>query len=91
VREVEWLELAKLDLLAIIEYISNDNPDAALCFKNEIESKIQHLMLFPQIGRQGRVKNTREFVISDNYILVYQEVMKSIRIVRVLHSARLWP
>ena len=27
--ELEWLELARTDLLGIVDYISDDNPDAA--------------------------------------------------------------
>ncbi|WP_338015676.1 type II toxin-antitoxin system RelE/ParE family toxin [Photorhabdus bodei] len=34
---LEWRETARVDLLTIIDYISDDNPHAAQQLKNEIE------------------------------------------------------
>jgi plasmid stabilization system protein ParE len=39
VPELEWLELARTDLLGIVDYISDDNPDAAQRVKYDIEMK----------------------------------------------------
>lgn len=89
--KLEWLELARGDLLAIINYISDDNPDAAQRLKNDIEAKIGKLLDFPKIGRPGRIDGTRELVALANYIIVYQENDFSIRILRVLHAAQQWP
>ena len=36
---LEWKATAIADLLAIIDYISDDNPDAAQVLKDEIEHK----------------------------------------------------
>lgn len=36
---LEWKATAITDLLAIIDYISDDNPDAAQVLKDEIEHK----------------------------------------------------
>lgn len=89
--KLEWLELARGDLLAIIDYISDDNPDAAQRVKNDIEAKIENLLDFPKIGRPGRIKGTRELVAWANYIIVYQENDFYVRILRVLHAAQQWP
>ena len=89
--KLEWLELARGDLLGIVNYISDDNPDAAQRLKNDIESKIEQLLDFPKLGRTGRIDGTRELVALANYIIVYQEKDSSIRILRVLHSAQQWP
>lgn len=89
--KLEWLELARSDLLGIINYISDDNPDAAQRLKNDIEAKIEQLFDFPKIGRPGRIEGTRELVALANYIIVYQEYDFSIRILRVLHAAQQWP
>ncbi|MDA3869306.1 MAG: type II toxin-antitoxin system RelE/ParE family toxin [Gammaproteobacteria bacterium] len=89
--ELEWLELARTDLLGIVDYISDDNPDAAQRVKDDIEMKAEKLPEFPKIGRPGRVEGTRELVVWSNYILVYQEDALTVRILRVLHAAQQWP
>jgi len=91
VAELEWQGLARADLLAIVDYISDDNPDAAQRLKDDIEAKAEKLSDFPKMGRQGRVKGTRELVALANYIIVYQENPSTIRILRVLNAAQQWP
>lgn len=89
--ELEWLELARADLLAIVDYISDDNPDAAQRVKDDIEAKVEKLPDFPKLGRPGRIGGTRELVAWANYIVVYQEESFAVRILRVLHAAQQWP
>jgi addiction module RelE/StbE family toxin len=91
VPELEWLELARTDLLGIVDYISDDNPDAAQRVKDDIEMKANKLSEFSKIGRPGRVEGTRELIVWSNYILVYQEDALTVRILRVLHAAQQWP
>ncbi|WP_242518673.1 MULTISPECIES: type II toxin-antitoxin system RelE/ParE family toxin [Thiorhodovibrio] len=46
----------------------------------------------PSIGRLGRVRDTRELVISGtSYIVAYRVVGDLVLILRVLHGARRWP
>lgn len=89
--KLEWLELARGDLLRIINYISDDNPDAAQRLKNDIEEKIEQLLNFPKIGRPELKEGTRELVALANYIVVDQESNFTIRILQVLHAAQQWP
>ena len=89
--ELEWLEQARIDLLGIVDYISDDNPEAAQRVKDDIETKAEKLPDFPNMGRPGRVEGTRELVAWANYILVYEETPFAIRILRVLHAAQQWP
>jgi toxin ParE1/3/4 len=91
VLELRWLDLARRDLLGIVDYISDDNPDAAQYVKDDIEAKARKLPDFPKMGRLGRVEGTRELVVLANYLLVYQEDALTIRILRVLHAAQQWP
>ena len=60
---LEWREAARAGLLAIIDYISDDNPDAAQRLKDEIEAKVAKLPEHPTLYRPGRVVGTREMVI----------------------------
>ena len=89
--KLEWLELSRANLLAIVDYISDDNPDVAQRVKDDIEEKAEKLPEFPKMGRPGRVEGTRELVVWANYIIVYQEDALSVRILRVLHAAQQWP
>jgi len=91
VPELEWLALARADLLAIVDYISDDNPDAAQRVKDDIEAKVAKLPDFPKIGRPGRIEGTRELVVWANYIIVYLEDTFAVQILRVLHAAQQWP
>jgi toxin ParE1/3/4 len=91
VPDLEWKATAIADLLAIIDYISDDNPDAAQALKDEIEDKTSRLPEHPQMYRVGRVDGTREMVIRPNYIVVYADRPRTIAILRVLHAAQQWP
>ena len=88
---VEWRSTAHTDLLAIIDYISDDNPDAAQVLMDEIESKVAMLRTHPNAFRHGRVDGTRELVVRSNYVVVYLVDAQTISILRVLHAAQQWP
>ncbi|WP_082852011.1 type II toxin-antitoxin system RelE/ParE family toxin [Sulfitobacter sp. HI0054] len=53
--KLEWKTTAIADLLAIMDYISGDNPDAAQALKDEIEAKTSHIPDAPHLYRVGRV------------------------------------
>lgn len=88
---LEWKATAVADLLAIVDYISDDNPDAAQVLKDEIEAKVSRLRERPRLYRVGRVEGTREMVVRSNYIVVYAEDADTVTILRVLHAAQQWP
>ena len=88
---LEWKETARADLLALVDYISDDNPDAAQRLKNDIEAKTAKLPEHPKLYRAGRVAGTREMVVRTNYVVVYAEVAHKVSILRVLHAAQQWP
>jgi|TARA_R100001244_G_scaffold130660_1_gene102973 toxin ParE1/3/4 len=91
VLNLEWKATAIADLLAIVDYISDDNPDAAQALKDEIEAKTSRIPDNPQIYRVGRVDGTREMVVRPNYIVIYAEDDIAVTILRVLHAAQQWP
>ncbi|CAB3840009.1 hypothetical protein LMG26846_01432 [Achromobacter insuavis] len=88
---VEWSSVARADLLAIVDYISDDNPDAAQRLKDDIEAKAAQLPTHPALYRHGRIAGTREMVVRANYIVVYATDALTVRILRILHAAQQWP
>jgi addiction module RelE/StbE family toxin len=89
--ELERGEIARADFLAILDYISDENPDAAKRLKEDIEAKAAKLPEFLKLYRSGRVEGTREMVVWSSFIVVYREDESAVRILRVLHSAQQWP
>ena len=90
-RDLEWKTSAVADLMAIVDYISDDNPDAAQALQEDIETKASRLRDNPRLYRVGRVDGTREMVVRSNYLVVYAEDPHTVTILRVLHAARQWP
>lgn len=89
--ELKWKAPAIDDLLAIIDYISDDNPNAALVLMEEIQSKVAELPAHPKRCRVGKVAGTRELVVRPNYIVVYAETSAVVTVLRILHAAQMWP
>lgn len=90
--QVEWKETAREDARQIVAYIAQDNVTAALGVLDEIEHQVRQLEAHPKLGRTGRVKGTRELVISRTpYIAAYRIDGEIVTIVRVLHGAQQWP
>jgi toxin ParE1/3/4 len=86
-----WTRLARQDRNTIREYIAADNPRAAIDLDELLSMKAAYLVEHPGLGRLGRVPGTRELVAHRNYILIYDVVGDHIRMLRVLHAARMWP
>jgi len=91
VPDLEWRETARADLLSIVDYISDDNPDAAQRLKDDIDAKVAILPEHPKLYRAGRMPGTREMVVRSNYVVVYAEDTRAVTILRVLHAAQQWP
>lgn len=86
---IVWTPRARANRTAIIDYVAEKNPQAALDVLDEMETKTDMLDTQPDIGRLGRVKGTRELVISKTIIEVYRvrPRLKRVEILRVLHTA----
>lgn len=89
--KVRWRPVAEIDRDNVINYISQDNPAAAIELGDAIERRVAELPEHPKLYRAGRVRGTREMVVHPNYVVVYRIVRGEIEILRVLHSARQWP
>ena len=88
---VEWRPAALADLLAIIDYISDDNTEAAQGLSDDIAHRIAKLPAHPRAYRIGRVAGTREMVVRPHYIVIYAEAGQAVTILRILHASQMWP
>lgn len=89
---LEWRAQARTDLLEIVAYIADDNPDAAQELKDEIEAKAAKLPDHPSLYKSSaRVKGLRELVVRSNYIVLYRESPELVEIVSVVHARKQWP
>ena len=81
------------DLDEIWDYIAIENhqPDAADRLIDEIDAALQVLATHRQMGEavEHLRRETRRFVVKKNYLLFYDIVGDGIRLLRVLHGARL--
>ncbi|MES2046124.1 MAG: type II toxin-antitoxin system RelE/ParE family toxin [Pseudomonadota bacterium] len=87
-----WSALSRADRREIYAFIEADDPRAAILVDERIEAATRRLIDFPDSGRVGRVEGTRELVVGRTpYILPYVVVGNEVRILRVIHGARVWP
>jgi len=86
-----WTPDAIQDRDNIYDYIETENPSAALDLDQLFEEKSALLINRPNLGRIGRVSETRELVANRNYLLIYDVTDNLIRILNVVHTARQWP
>jgi len=90
--KIRWIRLALNDLDEVGEFISRDNPRAAVQVLKRIWDYIQLLADQPHAGRAGRVPGTRELVIHGTpFIIPYRVVENTIQILRILYGKRKWP
>ncbi len=87
-----WRRVALTDLEEIRRYITRQNPQAGSRMRTRIRSAVGRLAEQPNLGRAGRVEDTRELVIAGTpYIVVYRVLDNRLRILAVIHGARRWP
>jgi toxin ParE1/3/4 len=90
--EVIWRRSALNDLGGIRRYIAQENPAAGARIRAMIRNALEQLADYPNLGRSGRVGGTRELVIAGTpYVVVYRVLDNRLRILSVIHGARLWP
>ena len=94
--ELNWTEFAIADLDKIEVYISAQGSPAAAIDQvlRVIEVAEKVLLEHSSAGRSGRVKGTRELVITGTpFVIIYRLKMQlsQVQVLRVLHYARQWP
>jgi len=89
---VEWLPIAERNRESQLAYLGDRNPWAAIDMGDAIEATVRHLADNPHMGRLGRVKGTRELVVSGTpYAIAYRVEPDAVVILRLLHGAQKSP
>jgi len=87
-----WHQRAREDLEMAQRYIAQHDQGAAARIGKHILAAAATLTKAPDIGRPGRVDETRELVVRYTpFILAYAVVAGEIVILDVVHSAQEWP
>jgi len=90
--KLRWTRLAIKDLDRAHEYVAEDNPSAANHLIDRIEEAVQVLRQHPTAGRNGRLKGTRELVVTGTpFVIPYRVRRDAVEILAVIHGARKWP
>ena len=90
--KIVWSPEAATDFAGIVDYIHQQNPSAAERVARAIFESVTSLESFPDRGRPGRIKETRELILTPlPFILVYRVKHLVVEIVRVLHGSQRWP
>lgn len=86
---LRFTRLAQEDLTEIGDYISKDNPSAALNFINRIKERCTALTNCPGTGRKRDeiIQNLRSATEGD-YVIFYHAITDGIEILRIIHSKR---
>ena len=82
---------AYADLEQIFAWIAKDNPRAAREIVSQIFESIERLEIVPEIGRVGKARGTREWVVRGlPYIVVYavDKTRNLTVVIGVMHTAR---
>lgn len=89
---LRWTKIALSDLESAFDFLINeDKPQTATKILQRILKGVEQTRSFPDSGRTGRVKGTRELVVATTpFIIVYREKNESIEVLTILHHAKKW-
>jgi toxin ParE1/3/4 len=89
---IAWAAPARAQLADLYAYIAQSSEGAADRQLGIILDATENLSGFPEIGRLGRRRGTRELVVPGTpYIVAYRIHLATIEILAVIHGARRWP
>jgi plasmid stabilization system protein ParE len=86
-----WTSEALQDRFNVWETIAADNLDAAIHLDEQFDDAARLLARQPALGRKGRVPGTREWVVHENYCLIYEVADDRLLILALVHARRCWP
>lgn len=88
---VIWASAAEQDRADIIDYISQDNPLAAIRMDELFAEAAGRLAEHPHLGKSGLISGTHELIPHESYRLVYEVRDNTVWILALVHTARMWP
>lgn len=89
---LRWTEEAADDLERITDYLLTHAPERAPELAQAVYEAPTSLLTFPNRGRLGKKKGTRELVLTPlPYVVVYAIRADVVFVVRILHGAQQWP
>jgi len=86
--QVFYTRRALRDLSNIHTHIAADNPAAASRMAVELMAACDRLEQFPERGRLGRRRGTRELTTVWPYVIVYKVTRQQVEILAVWHGAQ---
>jgi len=87
-----WLRTAKQNLEDELNFIHKEDPNVAKRIAKLVKERVENLENFPEMGRIGRVQDTRELIFPEiPYIIPYRMKDGNIEILRFFHSSRKLP
>ena len=90
--QLRWTEEAANDLERIADYLLLHAPDRAEELLRRVYDAPTALLTFPNRGRPGRRKGTRELVLAPlPYVVVHTVRDDVVFVIRILHGAQQWP
>jgi toxin ParE1/3/4 len=89
---IVWTPPARSHLADLHDYVSESSTFGAIDQALAIAEAINTLSGFPEMGRPGRRRGTRELVVTGTpYIVAYRVRKGAIEILAIVHGARRWP
>ena len=89
---VRWTTDGADDLERICDYIAEERPESARRVAQSVIDRIGTSETFPNLGRGGRVRGTREIAFPPlPFVAIYELREEQIVDLRILHGAQRWP
>lgn len=87
-----WTRRAQRNLNELRQYIAIDSPQNSILIAKRIVEAVGLLATQPNMGRPGRLRETRELVISATpYIVAYRTDRSELTLIAIFHTSQKWP
>lgn len=87
-----WSQRAASDRLAVFVWLAEHDTRMAANVDEKIEQAAQKLIASPESGSVGQMEGTRELAVAQTpYVAPYQILGDTVRLLRLIHSERMWP